>query len=64
VLTVVDHLSGLAISERGGPSAQPRPCFEDEDARAFPRQAHGCAQTGEAGTDHDDVVARGWHVSK
>jgi len=64
VLTVVDHLSRLAIGERGGAAAQPRPCFEDEDARAFPGQTHGRAQPGEAGTDHDDVVARRWHVSK
>ena len=48
VLAVVDQLAGRRIGKRRRAPAEPRSRFQDEHARAAPRQADGRAQPRES----------------
>jgi hypothetical protein len=56
VLTVINQLTGHAVPERGRPSAQPCPGFEDDDPATTLGQGRRRAQSGEPGADDDDIV--------
>ena len=55
VLTVVDDLSGYGVGKRGRASAEPCLRFEHEHPHAAHCQPDGSAQSGEPGSDDDDV---------
>jgi hypothetical protein len=55
VLAVVHELACFAIEKRSCPAAELRPRFQDQHACALFGQQRCGAQTGKAGSDHDNV---------
>ena len=55
VLAVVDTLAGSGIGEGGGAAAKSGSCFKQQHLRAGLCQRRGCAESGHAAADDDDV---------